>query len=75
MGSLCSASSGVSNAVQQFNTAASKIAKAFEKSATDNVDLSAEAVTLMESKNQFSAAVKVIQTADEIEKATLRLMA
>jgi flagellar hook protein FlgE len=41
----------------------------------DTVDLSAEIVALMSAKNQFSADLSTLKTADQIQKNVLDLMA
>jgi flagellar hook-associated protein FlgK len=42
--------------------------------AEDHVDLSAEFVTLMESRNDFAANLKVLKTADQIEQSVLGIL-
>jgi len=39
--------------------------------ATDRVDLSAEMVALIEARNDAAVSVKVLQTAEEMERLTL----
>lgn len=40
----------------------------------DVVDLSVEAVALMEAKNGFSASLKMVETGDEMQRSTLDLL-
>jgi len=68
---------GMQQAEVQLENAATAIANPGSSSGTnsDTVDLSAEMVALMSAKNDFSANLSVIKTADEIEKQTVDLMA
>jgi len=70
---------GLQQADAQLNTAATRIASAGATSPNganlDTVDLSAEVVALMSAKNQFSANLVTIKTADEMQKDVIDLMA
>jgi len=41
----------------------------------DTVDLSAEVVALLSAKNAFAAGIKVLRTADEMQRQTIDLLA
>jgi flagellar hook-associated protein FlgK len=68
---------GLASSELQFNRAAQKIAQLpvqVTKSGTgpvDQLDLSAEAVALIQSRNSFEANTKVIKVADEMQKTLL----
>ena len=68
---------GLSRAMAQFNGAAAKVAQAplSADPSADSVDLSAEAIAMLEARNSFSASTKIIQTADAMEKSLLDIMA
>lgn len=76
MGSYAIALDGMSAAMGRFEKAASQMAKAGSSEATagDVVDLSAEMVALLESKNAYTADVKVAATIGEMEKSTISLL-
>ncbi len=63
---------GITNAESRASTAAARIARASDPQ--DTVDLSAEMIALLESKNAQAANVKVAQTFDDINQATLNLL-
>lgn len=71
---------GLSSSEQQFNAAAQKIAQfpvSPPQSGTgpvDQVDLSAEAVALIQSRNSFEANTKVIQVADQMDQTLLNVI-
>lgn len=73
---------GLSSTQSQFDTAASKIAQwpasqAAQSTAPqpqDQVDLSTQAVALLQSKNSFEANTKLIKVADEMEQSTLNMI-
>ena len=66
---------GLARSEAQFNAAAQKIAQwPVSQSGTgqgDQVDLSAEAVALIQSRNSFDANTKVIKIADEMDQTLL----
>ncbi len=68
---------GLSSSEQQFDRAAQKIAQfpvSTPQSGTgpvDQVDLSAQAVALIQSRNSFEANTKVIKVADEMQQTLL----
>lgn len=70
---------GVEQAQVQLENAAVTLAGAGAASpdgaSLDTVDLSAEIVALMSAKNQFSANLSTLKTADHIQKNALDLMA
>ena len=70
---------GMSQAVSRLNTTASRIARApFQAAPTDaqdSVDLSAEVVALLSSRNDFEANTKVVKTFDEMTKTMLNILA
>ena len=69
---------GMSQAESQLNTAASHIARLGSSSPDpqgDTVDLSAEMVALMQSRNDFQANVKVVHAFDEMNKSLLNILA
>jgi hypothetical protein len=69
---------GLDQAQAALEQAAIKIAK-FGADATGNsddvVDLSAEMVALMAAKNAFSVNLKVLKTAEEVQKSTIDVSA
>lgn len=70
---------GIRRAESSFNTAAAKIVQAplaaADQAGGDTVDLSAEMVALMESRNQFAANLKTLQVGDRMAQATLDILA
>lgn len=70
---LTAALDGLSLAESQFNIAAAKIGRAplTASEGADSVDLSAAAVALLESRNNFDANTKLIKTVDELEKSLI----
>jgi hypothetical protein len=73
------AQQGLSQAQGQFTQAAQRIASvgagADTQAPTDTVSLSDNMVQLLSAKNQFDANLDVAQTAKEMEKKTLDLLA
>jgi len=66
--------SGLNQAESSVNQIASKVATVgFPQG--DGVDLSSEAVSLIQAKNNFAANTKVIQTEDEMTKNLLNILA
>jgi hypothetical protein len=59
----------------RVDNAAQKIASVGNSSTTDQVDLSAQMVSLMEARNQVGASVKAIQTADDMQSNLLSILA
>ena len=72
---LTSALEGMNRSEAQFNRAADRIAHlpAAQHSQGDQVDLSAEAVALIQSKNSFEANTNVLKVADELDRTLLSL--
>ncbi|HEX3742701.1 MAG TPA: hypothetical protein VHW09_02175 [Bryobacteraceae bacterium] len=74
------AQQGLQQAQGQFDQAAQHIAQSglnpgSGQPAGDSVSLSDDAVSLMTAKNQFEADLGLAHTADEMQKATLNLLA
>lgn len=69
---MISAQTGLTNAINQFNTAAVKVSQASQGG--DLVDLSSVAVALTEAKNNVALNVKVVQTMDQIEKTLINIL-
>ena len=69
---------GMHRAEDGLNAAADRLAKmpaaAADAASADQVDLSAQMVALMESRNNFAANVKVVHAGDEMTRATLDLL-
>ena len=69
---------GMQRAEAGVNRAATRIARLEMRPApqalADRVELSAEILNLIESKNAFAAATKIARTADEMQKLALGLM-
>lgn len=63
---------GITAAQSRASTAATRMAQAGDPQ--DTVDLSAEMIALLESKNAQAANVKVAQTFDEMNQSTLSLL-
>lgn len=70
MSGLLPALEGLLHSSAQFDQAASRIARA-PIAPADSVDLSAAAVALLQSKNNFEANSKVVQVADEMENTVI----
>ena len=75
---MAQALQGLARSEAQFNGAAQKIAQfpaapvlQSGSNPGDQVDLSAEAVALIQSRNSFQANTKVIQVADEMDRTLL----
>ena len=64
---------GLDRASAAVDRAATRIA-ASSTSPGDTVDLSAEAVALLEARNSFSANVKVVQAYDEMSRSFLNAL-
>jgi flagellar basal body rod protein FlgG len=59
---------GLQRSEAQFNQVAQKIAQP----PSDSVDLSAQAVALIESKNSFEANLKALKVSDEMTQTLLK---
>jgi hypothetical protein len=70
MSGLLPALEGLLHSSAQFDQAANRIARA-PVAPADAVDLSAAAVALLQSKNNFEANSKVVQVADEMEQSLI----
>ena len=70
---LTQALEGMRSSEAQFDQAATRIARASLPTGAqaDQVDLSAAAVALLESRNSFDANTKVAKVADEMEQKLL----
>jgi len=70
---------GMQQAETQLENVAIKIAEYGATSPDganlDTVDLSAEMVALMSAKNEFSLNLKTLETADEVQKSLIDVMA
>lgn len=64
----------MSAAQQKLDQAAARIARWPGDGPADTVDLSAEAIALLEARNDNAANVSVARTADERDRATLNLI-
>lgn len=62
---------GMNAAAQSLNKTAGRIANVGRSPAGDTADLSAEAVAMIEARNNFSANVKAAQTEDQMTRALL----
>jgi flagellar hook-associated protein FlgK len=78
MSAINQALQGLQSAESQFNTAASRIAQWPQTQtapttapAGDTVDLSTEAVNLLQAKNDFDVNTKVIKIADQMDLTLL----
>ena len=73
---LTSALEGINRSEAQFNRAADRIAQLppAQPAQSDQVDLSAEAVALIQSKNSFEANTNVLKVADELDRTLMDLM-
>lgn len=74
MSAIISALAGMTAAQQKLDQAASRIAQWPGASPTDTVQLSDEAVALIEARNENAANVSVARTAGEMDRATLSLI-
>ena len=81
MTAIQSALEGMRKAETEIDTTASRFANrpfsavpAAQNPAQDTVDLSTEMVSLLESRNDFAASVKVAHVADDIQKNTLNML-
>ena len=72
---LTNALQGMARSEAQFNGVADKIARLprAQFGQGDQVDLSAEAVALLQAKNSFEANTKVVKVADQMKQALLDL--
>jgi hypothetical protein len=70
---------GLGRAQQQFESSAARIANpsfgAASAPAADQIDLSAAAVAMLQARAAVEANLSVVRTADEMERATLDLLA
>ena len=67
---------GMEAAQQSLETAGRRLAKAADPgTAADAIDLSAELVTLLSAKHQFTANAQVVKVADEMQKQAVDLFA
>lgn len=73
--SLTTPLQGMEAASGRWNTAAGRIARAADPMSRDSVDLSAEAVAMLEAKTAFEANVKAAKTADLMNSTLLNVLA
>jgi flagellar hook protein FlgE len=73
MGIFGVALGGMAGAEARLETTAKRLAGVADPA--DTVDLSAEMVALMESRNTFAANANVLKTADEMERKALDVLA
>jgi flagellar hook-associated protein FlgK len=68
---------GLDQAESSFNRSAARIAQPPQigQDPGDQVSLSDEAVSLLQAKGSFQANLRVLQTADEMQKQTLDMLA
>ena len=81
MAAISNALQGLASAESQFNTAASKIAEWGLPQAGSNgvpqgdtIDLSAEAVAVLQARNNFEANTKMIKVADQMDQTLLNVI-
>jgi flagellar hook protein FlgE len=65
---------GMSAAEQSINKAATNIANAGGSPAGDSVDLSAEALALLQAKNDFHANANVVHAEDDVYRSLLKVV-
>jgi hypothetical protein len=65
---------GLSAAEQSINKIAANIASAGGSAAGDAVDLSAEAVALLQAKNDFHASANVVHAEDDVYRSLLQVV-
>ncbi|MGI8991345.1 MAG: flagellar basal body rod C-terminal domain-containing protein [Bryobacteraceae bacterium] len=67
---------GLNQAQSSINGVANRVARApvAGGSNTDNVDLSAEAVALLQARNDFSANLNAIKAVDQLQKSAINLL-
>lgn len=66
---------GMNAASESLNRTAAKIASIGGSPAGDSVDLGAEAVAMIEARNDFAANAQAARTADEMTRALLNILA
>jgi flagellar hook protein FlgE len=66
---------GMDAAADNLNRVATHVANIGGSPAGDTVDLSADAVAMIEAKNDFAANVQVVHTADQMTRALLNILA
>lgn len=69
------ASSGLQQAESRVNAIAGKIAVSGDGNAADSVDLSTQAVALIQARNDFSANIGTLKVVDEMQKSLFDLLA
>ena len=65
---------GLQNAQTTLQKTAERIAAASPET-SDSVDLSSETVAMLAARNQYQTSARFIQTADEMQKKVLNLLA
>jgi flagellar hook protein FlgE len=65
---------GMNAAEQSINKIATNIANAGGSPAGDSVDLSAEAVALLQAKNDFRANANVVHAEDDVYRSLLKVV-
>jgi flagellar hook protein FlgE len=66
---------GMDAAAASLNRTAERIASIGGNPQGDSVNLGAEAVAMIEAKNEFAANIQVVRTADEMTRALLNVLA
>ncbi|HYM13081.1 MAG TPA: hypothetical protein VEU62_20240 [Bryobacterales bacterium] len=76
MTAITSALQGMMAASQQVDQVAQRVARTgLDSNATDSVDISSEAVQLLNARSTFEMEVKVAHIANELDKNLLNLLA
>jgi flagellar hook protein FlgE len=65
---------GLNAAEQSLNKIASNIANVGGSAAGDSVDLSAEAIALLQAKNDFRADANVVHAEDDVYRSLLKVV-
>jgi flagellar basal body rod protein FlgC len=65
---------GMSAAEQSINKIAANVATAGSSTSGDSVDLSAEAVALLQAKNDFHANANVVHAEDDVYRSLLKMV-
>jgi len=65
---------GMAAAEQSLNKVAANIANVGGSAAGDSVDLSAEAVAMLEAKNDFRANANVVHAEDDVFRSLLKMV-
>jgi flagellar hook protein FlgE len=74
MSAISAALGGMQSAQSTFDKTAARIA-AVSPESSDSVDLSSDMVAMLAARNQFQTNARVIQSADDMQKKLLDLLA